>query len=88
MSDDDDLEDEVTETQEKKPIKTTFELNDTLWAEAELDETDTVYLWLGVRLNLFNDQVAMFTLTISFRTGQRDVVIQNPSCHCTPPVQT
>ncbi len=32
------------------PIKTTFELADTLYAEAELDETDTVYLWLGVCL--------------------------------------
>ncbi|KAJ3486953.1 hypothetical protein NLI96_g3873 [Meripilus lineatus] len=52
LSDDDDLEDEVTETQEKKPIKTTFELNDTLWAEAELDETDTVYLWLGANVML------------------------------------
>jgi hypothetical protein len=30
-------------------MKTTFELNDTLFAEAELEETDTVYLWLGVR---------------------------------------
>jgi hypothetical protein len=30
-------------------MKTTFELNDTLYAEAELEETDTVYLWLGVR---------------------------------------
>ena len=29
-------------------MKTTFELNDTLFAEAELEETDTVYLWLGV----------------------------------------
>jgi hypothetical protein len=29
-------------------MRTTFELNDTLYAEAELEETDTVYLWLGV----------------------------------------
>lgn len=43
--DDDDLEDEETE---KKPLRTTFELNDTLYAEAELEDTDTVYLWLGV----------------------------------------
>jgi hypothetical protein len=33
-------------------MKTTFELNDTLYAEAELEETDTVYLWLGVRFSL------------------------------------
>ena len=32
------------------PLKTTFELNDTLYAEAELEDTDTVYLWLGVRV--------------------------------------
>lgn len=30
------------------PLTTTFELNDTLWAEATLDDTDDVYLWLGV----------------------------------------
>ena len=33
----------------QKPLKTTFELNDTLYAEAELEDTDTVFLWLGVR---------------------------------------
>lgn len=27
---------------------TTFELNETLYAEAELEDSDTVYLWLGV----------------------------------------
>jgi len=42
----DDLEDEGA----PKLIKTTFELNDTLFAEAELEETDEVHLWLGVRL--------------------------------------
>lgn len=50
--DDDDLDDEdelEDEERVKKPIKTTFELNDTLYAEAELEDTDTVYLWLGVR---------------------------------------
>jgi hypothetical protein len=39
----------------KEPLKTTFELNDTLFAEAELEETDTVYLWLGVRYVAFPD---------------------------------
>jgi hypothetical protein len=43
----DDLEEE--DDGPKKPLKTTFELNDTLYAEAELEDTDTVYLWLGVR---------------------------------------
>ena len=41
------MEDEDSEDS-KKPMTTTFELNDTLYAEAQLDDTDTVYLWLGV----------------------------------------
>ncbi len=45
---DDDLDDEADDSS-SKPIRTTFELNETLYAEAELEETDTVYLWLGVR---------------------------------------
>lgn len=48
--DEDDLDlDDEEGSDEKKPLKTTFELNDTLYAEAELEDTDTVYLWLGVR---------------------------------------
>jgi len=47
----DDLEDEDEEADgPKEPLKATFELNDTLYAEAELEETDTVFLWLGVRV--------------------------------------
>ena len=41
-------DDDGDESSSKKPIRTTFELNDTLYAEAELEDTDTVYLWLGV----------------------------------------
>ena len=44
--DDLDLEDDETS---KKPLVTTFELNETLYAEAELEDTEVVYLWLGVR---------------------------------------
>ncbi len=33
---------------ETEPIETTFELNDTLYAKAEVPPTDEVYLWLGV----------------------------------------
>ena len=48
--DDDDLDDDLDGGDAaQRPIKTTFELNDTLYAEAELEDTDTVYLWLGVR---------------------------------------
>ncbi|KAI5993326.1 Prefoldin subunit 3 [Pisolithus albus] len=46
----DDLEDDDEDS--KKPLTTTFELNDTLFAEAQLDDTDTVYLWLGANVML------------------------------------
>ncbi|KAK7046016.1 hypothetical protein VNI00_007011 [Paramarasmius palmivorus] len=48
----DDLDDDLDEESESKPLKTTFELNDTLFAEAELEDTDTVYLWLGANVML------------------------------------
>lgn len=45
----DDLDDGGDEEgQEEGPLKTLFELNDTLYAEAEVDETGEVGLWLGV----------------------------------------
>lgn len=44
---DEDLDDEDSQ---QKPLRTTFELNDTLYAEAEVEDSDTVFLWLGVRL--------------------------------------
>ncbi|KAJ6569462.1 Prefoldin subunit-domain-containing protein [Mycena capillaripes] len=47
-AEDDDLEEEGSQ----KPLTTTFELNDTLYAEAELEDTDTVYLWLGANVML------------------------------------
>ena len=47
--DEDDLDDQLEDRADAgKPLTTTFELNDTLYAEAELEDTDTVYLWLGV----------------------------------------
>ncbi|KAG6889210.1 hypothetical protein C0995_002670 [Termitomyces sp. Mi166 len=48
----DDLDDDDDNDFTKKPLKTTYELNDTLFAEAELEETDTVYLWLGANVML------------------------------------
>ncbi|KAJ3759531.1 Prefoldin subunit-domain-containing protein [Lentinula raphanica] len=48
----DDLDDDLEEGSSSKPLKTTFELNDTLFAEAELEDTDTVYLWLGANVML------------------------------------
>ncbi|KAL1595549.1 peptide chain release factor 1 [Nothophoma quercina] len=35
-----------------EPIETTFELNDTLFAKAEVPPTDEVYLWLGANVML------------------------------------
>ncbi|CDO68078.1 hypothetical protein BN946_scf184788.g9 [Trametes cinnabarina] len=50
----DDLNDDelVDEDDKAKPLTTTFELNDTLYAEAQLEDTDTVYLWLGANVML------------------------------------
>lgn len=36
---------------EVQPLETTFELNDTLFARAEVGRTDEVYLWLGVGIS-------------------------------------
>lgn len=45
----DDLDEDVgADTKEDGPLKTLFELNDTLYAEAQVDETGEVGLWLGV----------------------------------------
>ena len=60
-----DLEDDEETDTEKKPIKMTFELNDTLYAEAELENTDTVYLWLGVNMFLKSStNVALINIDI------------------------
>jgi len=57
--DDDDAADDLGEDKleddtgrKPKPVRTTFELADTLYAEAELEETETVYLWLGANVML------------------------------------
>lgn len=33
-----------------EPLEATFELNDTLYAKANIESAEEVYLWLGVRL--------------------------------------
>ncbi|KAJ8472708.1 hypothetical protein ONZ51_g8337 [Trametes cubensis] len=58
-SDDDDLENDEDST---KPLTTTFELNDTLYAEAQLEDTDTVHLWLGANVMLSYKLPAAITL--------------------------
>jgi hypothetical protein len=45
---DEDEDEDVDEEKEKEPLKTLFELNDTLYAEAEVEENGQVGIWLGV----------------------------------------
>ncbi|KAF8630085.1 hypothetical protein AX17_005483 [Amanita inopinata Kibby_2008] len=52
LENDENLNDLEDEGSSAKPMRTTFELNDTLFAEAELEDTDTVYLWLGANVML------------------------------------
>jgi hypothetical protein len=61
--DEDDLDDDLEdEGKKEEPLKTLFELNDTLFAEAEVEETGEVGIWLGVsRLSLLS-----FPTSISF----------------------
>ncbi len=56
---------------ETDPIETTFELNDTLHARAEIPPTDEVYLWLGVRMPCA-PCICELGLT---EAGQRDVIL-------------
>lgn len=82
--DDDGLDDDLEEEEgEKRPIRTTFELNDTLYAEADLDDTDLVYLWLGVCLFGFWHIYSASKLRIL--AGQRHAVILNTrGCRTSP----
>ncbi|KAH8101232.1 Prefoldin subunit 3 [Cristinia sonorae] len=72
LDDEDDLGDEVS----KKPLKTTFELNDTLYAEAELEDTDTVFLWLGANVMLSYKIPAAISLLRS-KLSAADASLQN-----------
>lgn len=83
--DEDDLEDEDDEDDEqpKKPLKTTFELNDTLYAEAELEDTDTVYLWLGVRCASLNSSSGP-----DMHSGKRHAIVQDTCSDRAPTIKT
>ncbi|EME39784.1 hypothetical protein DOTSEDRAFT_37856 [Dothistroma septosporum NZE10] len=41
-----------TRKSDAKPLETTFELNDTLYAKANIHQTEEVYLWLGANVML------------------------------------
>jgi hypothetical protein len=65
---------DTPEQDESDPIETTFELNDTLYAKAEVPPTDEVYLWLGVCAGLYPlfDGRGQWTLTdLAFPAGKR-----------------
>ncbi|KAI0702633.1 Prefoldin subunit 3 [Earliella scabrosa] len=68
---DDDLEDDDSS---QKPITTTFELNDTLYAEAELEDTDSVYLWLGANVMLeYKLPAAIMLLRSKLESAQKSL---------------
>jgi hypothetical protein len=89
----DDLEDDGDEELEgwKKPLKTTFELNDTLYAEAELEETDTVYLWLGVRPFALHSIPCSMSLIQNYYpsySGKCNAIVHPLRSYNPPPFQT
>ncbi|PVG00094.1 prefoldin subunit [Serendipita vermifera] len=56
------------------PLTTTFELNDTLWAEATMDESDEVYLWLGANVMLsYPIDDAAGLLNIKLKSAQENL---------------
>ena len=62
-----------------EPLETSFELNDTLFAKANIEKVDEVYLWLGVRANL--------PISNSMSSSQRppqDSVTPNTHSHTKP----
>ncbi|KAF8317892.1 Prefoldin, subunit 3 [Clavulina sp. PMI_390] len=73
QDDEDDLEAEEEDEEEgKKPLTATFELNDTLWAEATLEEeSDSVYLWLGANVMLAYTQEEALALLSSKLSAAR-----------------
>ena len=62
--DEDDLDDD--EGKKAEPLKTLFELNDTLFAEAEVEETGEVGIWLGVSPVYFLSSIPLHPVFISF----------------------
>ncbi|WWC67726.1 uncharacterized protein I206_101638 [Kwoniella pini CBS 10737] len=74
--DEDDLDDLEEEDEGKKkenePLKTLFELNDTLYAEAQIEETGQVGLWLGANIMLMYPlQEAIDLLSNKLQTAKK-----------------
>ena len=91
-ADEDELDDDVEDEEEiRKPLRTTFELADTLYAEAELEETDTVYLWLGVRSLLSFSFLLLNVTCVSFNgcpEGKCDAIVQDPHSYRAAQIET
>jgi len=69
---DDDLDD--SDGNKETSLKTTFELNDTLYAEAELEDTDQVYLWLGANVMLsYTQDEAIGLLSSKLQAAQQNL---------------
>jgi hypothetical protein len=66
--DEDDLDNDDGEGKKVEPLKTLFELNDTLYAEAEVEETGQVGIWLGV------SQV-MGIIPLQFRYRESEIIM-------------
>lgn len=73
----DDQEDDLEDEGSSKAVKTTFELNETLFAEAELEDGDTVFLWLGVCVSSH----PFYHSSNLFHSGQRHAILQDTRCH-------
>ncbi|OCF37527.1 prefoldin subunit [Kwoniella heveanensis BCC8398] len=72
LDDDDEDEDSGKKNKEDAPMKTLFELNDTLYAEAEISETGEVGLWLGANTMLMYPlQEAIDLLTDKLATAKK-----------------
>jgi hypothetical protein len=64
----------------EKPLKTLFELNDTLYAEAQLDETGEVGIWLGVSFFTAKLTKGIYNATVPYPRGNRALDVQAAVC--------
>lgn len=56
-----------------EPLETSFELNDTLFAKANIEKVNEVYLWLGVSLHHY--------LSLEILICPTSHLLQKPPCH-------
>ncbi|RDA91272.1 hypothetical protein CP533_6340 [Ophiocordyceps camponoti-saundersi (nom. inval.)] len=70
---------------ESDPIETTFEFNDTLYAQAKIPPTDEVYIWLGVRSPMIEGDVreadrltkAQANVMLSYPIDEAETLLQS-----------